>query len=99
MSYILCPSYLPRIEATKPPAIEKNFLISPPGSPPVGWEPLKEDLPSSSPLVDDLIQALRKLTTLDDDQPAYELGVFVEDCDARFSLDVADDDTLKPLPR
>jgi len=94
--------WIPNASYLKPPAIEKNFLISPPGSPPVGWEPVKEDPPNSSPLADDLIQALRKLKTFDDDQPAYEqlldplegsgVGVFIEDCDARFSLDVADDD-------
>ncbi|EIM82402.1 Calcipressin, partial [Stereum hirsutum FP-91666 SS1] len=44
-----------------PPALEKNFLISPPGSPPVGWEPIKEDPPNSAPLADDLIVALRNL--------------------------------------
>lgn len=44
-----------------PPAIEKNFLISPPGSPPVGWEQIKEDPPNATPLADDLINALRKL--------------------------------------
>jgi calcipressin-2 len=36
-------------------------LISPPGSPPVGWEPIKEDPPNATPLADDLIAALRKL--------------------------------------
>lgn len=44
-----------------PPAIEKNFLISPPGSPPVGWEQIREDPPNATPLADDLIAALRKL--------------------------------------
>jgi len=45
----------------QPPAIERNFLISPPGSPPVGWEQVKEEPPNSTPLADDLIVALRKL--------------------------------------
>ncbi|KAI9433862.1 Calcipressin-domain-containing protein [Lactarius indigo] len=45
----------------RPPAIEKNFLISPPGSPPVGWEQVVEEPPNSTPLAEDLIAALRKL--------------------------------------
>ncbi|KAH9914495.1 Calcipressin [Epithele typhae] len=45
----------------RPPVNEKNFLISPPGSPPVGWEPIREDPPNSTPLAHDLIAALRKL--------------------------------------
>ncbi|GJJ11801.1 hypothetical protein Clacol_006039 [Clathrus columnatus] len=44
-----------------PPAIEKNFLISPPGSPPEGWEQIPEDPPNAVPLADDLIAALRRL--------------------------------------
>ena len=44
-----------------PPTTDKNFLISPPGSPPVGWEPIREDPPNAAPLADDLIMALKKL--------------------------------------
>ncbi|KZS98719.1 Calcipressin, partial [Sistotremastrum niveocremeum HHB9708] len=44
-----------------PPALEKNFLISPPGSPPVGWEPIREDPPNSTPLAADLVAALERL--------------------------------------
>jgi calcipressin-2 len=51
----------PEHRLLKPPEIEKNFLISPPGSPPVGWEQVREDPPNSTPLADDLIAALRKL--------------------------------------
>ncbi|CAE6465921.1 unnamed protein product [Rhizoctonia solani] len=43
------------------PALEKNFLISPPGSPPVGWEPVVEDPPNKDALASDLIEALRRL--------------------------------------
>lgn len=44
-----------------PPALEKNFLISPPGSPPVGWEPIREEPPNSTPLAADLVSALERL--------------------------------------
>ncbi|KAF8265329.1 Calcipressin [Lactarius quietus] len=78
----------------RPPAIEKNFLISPPGSPPVGWEQVVEDPPNVTPLADDLIAALRKLQLvagtvpppggremLLDPEDGAGIGVFVEDCD------------------
>lgn len=52
---------LPDDHYLRPPAIEKNFLISPPGSPPEGWEHIKEDPPNATPLADDLIAALQKL--------------------------------------
>ena len=74
----------------RPPAIEKNFLISPPGSPPVGWEQVVEDPPNVTPLADDLIAALRKLQlTADtggremllDPEDGAGIGVYVEDCD------------------
>lgn len=75
----------------RPPVNEKNFLISPPGSPPVGWEPIHEDPPNSTPLADDLIAALRKLQIEREGKGGIEvlikpedgtgIGVYVEDCD------------------
>ncbi|CAG8745008.1 11295_t:CDS:2, partial [Acaulospora colombiana] len=45
----------------RPPVPERNFLISPPGSPPVGWVAVREDPPNESPLAEDLVQALERL--------------------------------------
>jgi hypothetical protein len=45
----------------RPPIPERNFLISPPGSPPVGWVPVKEDPPNESPLAQDLMDALERV--------------------------------------
>ncbi|KAF9109714.1 carbohydrate-binding module 1 protein [Mortierella sp. AM989] len=51
-----------------PPELEKNWLISPPGSPPVGWSQVREDPPNSVHLADDLVKAL-----IDMGQPVYQL--------------------------
>ena len=73
----------------RPPAIEKNFLISPPGSPPVGWEPIREDPPNPTPLAEDLIAALRKLQVhtkrssremLLEPEDGVGVTVYVEEC-------------------
>jgi len=76
----------------RPPALEKNFLISPPGSPPVGWEPIREDPPNSTPLAEDLMSALRKLQIQQEGSSILEMlihpddgpgiSIYVEDCDA-----------------
>ncbi|TBU41355.1 Calcipressin [Dichomitus squalens] len=79
----------------RPPANEKNFLISPPGSPPVGWEQIREDPPNATPLAHDLITALRKLEVQEasarrgpgpeillEPQEGVGISVCVEDCDA-----------------
>ncbi|KAJ7084817.1 Calcipressin [Mycena belliarum] len=84
---------IPEANYLRPPAIEKNFLISPPGSPPVGWEPIKEEPPNASPLADDLMVALRKLqleerhfddggleVLLEPAEGGAGVGVYVQDC-------------------
>jgi hypothetical protein len=43
------------------PESNRNFLISPPGSPPEGWQPIQEDAPNSQTLADDLHRALQGL--------------------------------------
>ncbi|KAG1799411.1 Calcipressin [Suillus plorans] len=74
----------------RPPPIEKNFLISPPGSPPIGWEQIREEPPNATPLADDLIVALHKLKlqerrssreVLLEPEEGVGVGVYVEDCD------------------
>jgi len=81
---------VPEANYLRPPAVDKNFLISPPGSPPVGWEQIKEDPPNPTPLADDLIQALKKLQLHEKKRSILEIlldphegsgvGVYVEDC-------------------
>ncbi|KAG2183585.1 hypothetical protein INT43_006591 [Umbelopsis isabellina] len=43
------------------PELEKNWLISPPGSPPVGWQQIREEPPNSTVLAHDLSHALLSL--------------------------------------
>jgi hypothetical protein len=45
----------------RPPKPERNFLISPPGSPPVGWEQTREEPPNEVPHAEDLQRALEQL--------------------------------------
>jgi hypothetical protein len=83
---------VPEANYLRPPAIEKNFLISPPGSPPVGWEPIKEEPPNATPLADDLMAAHRKRQVNEKHGSGLEVliephdggsgvGVYVQDCD------------------
>ncbi|KAJ3768442.1 Calcipressin [Lentinula raphanica] len=90
-------SYIPADNYLRPPALEKNFLISPPGSPPVDWEPIKEDPPNATPLAGDLMAALQKLQLEERNREGNQgpeillhpedgdsgVGVYVEDCDTR----------------
>jgi len=45
----------------RPPEIEHNYLISPPGSPPIGWEQVREEPPNQETLASDLVRALEQL--------------------------------------
>ena len=45
----------------RPPVPERNFLISPPGSPPVGWKQTQEEPPNEVALAEDLQCALEQL--------------------------------------
>lgn len=84
----------------RPPQLEKNFLISPPGSPPVGWEQIREDPPNSTPLADDLIAALKQLEIERESKAGVEvliepdndegITIFVEDCDADANDEASD---------
>jgi len=56
------------------PPTTRNFLISPPGSPPIGWEHAEEDPPNSAPLAADLLAALQRLQ-LNRARPTERLGV------------------------
>ena len=67
---LLAKSTAPRLEV---PPLDKNFLISPPSSPPVGWQQIREDRPNADTLAADLIRALSGLTT-DDDADEMDAG-------------------------
>lgn len=56
----------------EPPVPERDFLISPPGSPPVGWEQQVEGRPNTDTLAQDLIEALQKLSTTAETKPVLE---------------------------
>ncbi|CED85127.1 Calcineurin-mediated signaling pathway inhibitor DSCR1 [Phaffia rhodozyma] len=61
--YLAAPTSLtpPTDKHLEPPTLTRNFLISPPGSPPEGWEPIEEDAPNSMTLAADLIKALEAI--------------------------------------
>jgi len=93
-------STIPQENYLQPPPTEKNFLISPPGSPPVGWEQIKEDPPNATPLAEDLMAALRRLQLEERRMNGISslevllhpeesgVGVYVEDCDMTIDGDI-----------
>jgi len=69
----------------KVPELEKNWLISPPGSPPVGWEPRREDPPNTDTIAADLVKALEAL-----DMKSLAEGL--DDDDVQTSENVEEDE-------
>lgn len=57
-----------------PPPLTKNFLISPPGSPPEGWAPIIEEPPNDRTLADDLVGALERLQVEQAEAQKWENG-------------------------
>jgi Calcipressin len=70
------------------PAIDKNFLISPPGSPPVGWEQIREEAPNRETLAQDLIAALQGLA-FDDKDSEQEQSFTLTSADLELSASVS----------
>ena len=96
-------SQVPDDQFLKPPPLEKNFLISPPGSPPVGWEPIREHPPNSMTLAEDLVIALNRLKcrekrgnreVLLEPEDGVGVGVYVEDADGSDESDGEDDSEM-----
>ncbi|SCV67071.1 BQ2448_5717 [Microbotryum intermedium] len=92
---------LPSLHSTllSVPALSRNFLISPPGSPPVGWEQTLEEAPNPNPLpnvgdadhgwASELARALRYISV--DADPSLEP-------DADVGLDYADNALQRGAP-
>lgn len=58
----------------EPPEPERELLISPPGSPPVGWEQTVEERPNQETLAEDLVRALHKIASQGQDQEGRQAG-------------------------
>ncbi|XP_054163382.1 calcipressin-2-like [Oppia nitens] len=84
----------------RPPTPDKQFLISPPASPPVGWHPIDE----AHPVIDDeLLSALNNLTPgvahelhpQSESQPAIVVHICAED-DQQLNGQTDDSSDWKP---
>ncbi|KAF7294580.1 hypothetical protein MIND_00994500 [Mycena indigotica] len=101
---------VPAANYLQPPKVDKNFLISPPGSPPIGWEQVREDPPNAAPLADDLIAALRRLQVhdreksgglevlIDPEDGDAGVGIYVEDCGSDDDESENEDDWVYGQP-
>ena len=78
---------LPSSQHLEPPPLTRNFLISPPGSPPEGWEPIVEDPPNSATLAKDLMAALEKLSSR---AAKGEKEVIIQEAEAGVGVTVQD---------
>ncbi|KAI8907489.1 Calcipressin-domain-containing protein [Powellomyces hirtus] len=62
-THLLDPSLGTHIDHLRVPELEKNFLLSPPGSPPVDWVQIRESGPVPGGHSEALLDALRELET------------------------------------
>jgi hypothetical protein len=98
-------NWIPSTSYLRPPPIERNHLISPPGSPPKDWVQVKEDPPNQQTLADDLAFALKQLELqqTDVDQPLLRqlidpsdgpgIGVFLDSTPVQeITIDVSEED-------
>jgi len=77
------------------PHTAKNFLISPPGSPPTGWEQIEEEPPNTAALAADLLAALQRLQlnrARPTDRPGVQLIMAPEDDEDEIMDSPADSD-------
>ncbi|KAG8895460.1 carbohydrate-binding module 1 protein, partial [Tulasnella sp. 417] len=81
------------------PHAPHNFLVSPPGSPPVGWEPAEEEPPNTDALAADLVAALERLQ-LNRARPMKDgVQLIMSPDDDEESQDVMMDDGSSPPAR
>ncbi|KAI8866256.1 hypothetical protein GQ42DRAFT_165614 [Ramicandelaber brevisporus] len=69
------------------PQSERQWLVSPPGSPPAGWVQEREGPPNDTPIAADLIAALRKL-----DDSGYRMAIEIPSEGSSDNDDDDDDD-------
>jgi hypothetical protein len=100
--------WIPSTSYLKPPAVEKNYLISPPGSPPKDWVQIKEDPPNEQTLAEDLCSTLKQLELAQksENQPLLQqlidpmdgpgIGVFLDSTPVEVedysTMDISDED-------
>ncbi|CAG8441444.1 9080_t:CDS:2 [Acaulospora colombiana] len=71
------------------PEMERNLLISPPGSPPVGWNQVREESPNSVTLADDLIHALAHISIHNLDPELSDLEGFSLDNNPESDINIS----------
>jgi len=85
-------------DALAVPSTDKNFLISPPGSPPVGWEPIREDPPNRDTLAWDLMKALGELRDQGGAVNSWKAAPLGDGNDAQADRDLQDSAASKGSP-